>query len=598
MARTSSADAETISLVHLAGSEGSPVAVHLTGPNGGTRQLLTPGEVVQIGRGAENAIFIDDPRVSRSHAAVRALIPFAVTDLGSANGTFVGRERLQPGAARALAAGEIFFVGDSALALRPSGLQAPSNGQVIELDQLSGRVARMAAAASPPNEGGMVVLKVRPSKPGDGKWVASILRELLTGPDDWTLLDGAQTILGLAAASRATAAVQERDALVRLGSWSIAAAVDSVFVPAAGAQDAERAAEAVLAFLRGSGVVSLQRGVVIIRDPAMESLRLTLQRIAPAPVTLLVLGETGVGKDVVASMVHELSPRAAGPFVRLNCATLPEPLLENELFGHERGAFTGALGTKIGLLEAADGGTVFFDEIGDLALSLQAKLLHVVESSELTRLGGVRARRIDVRFVSATNRPLDDDVRNGRFRTDLYHRLAGVVVKVPPLRQRPSEIEPLARHFLARACERFALSDAELSPAAVDVLLAYEWPGNVRELRNVVERAVLLAGEKVLQPHHLGLAVVAGASSAGPAAVAPADASSQGGRTVTNAGDLDPSVSAASAETASERASIEEALTRCGGNQSRAAELLGIPRRTLVRRIAQLRLPRPRRPPP
>ena len=261
------------------------------------------------------------------------------------------------------------------------------------------------------------------------------------------------------------------------------------------------------------------------------------------------------------------------PLVSLNCASLPEALLESELFGYERGAFTGAVGAKPGLLETAEGGTVFLDEIGDLPAPLQAKLLRVIEAHEVTRLGATRARQLDVRFIAATNRDLPHEIAAGRFRQDLDYRLAAMMVTVPPLRDRPSEIEPLARLFADSASRRFGLPAMELSEAAIAVLKNHSWPGNVRELRNAIERAVLLCGGAVVEPAHLS-----------PLQTPP-----------------EPPRAAATpaALPTSERARIERALAENGWNQSRAAQALGIPRRTLVRKIARLGFPRPRdaRPP-
>jgi transcriptional regulator with GAF, ATPase, and Fis domain len=302
-------------------------------------------------------------------------------------------------------------------------------------------------------------------------------------------------------------------------------------------------------------------------------------RVASAPVNVLIVGETGVGKDVVASMLHELSARSSKPFVRLNCANLPEPLLESELFGHERGAFTGAVAAKTGLLETAEGGTAFLDEVGELPLALQAKLLRVIESHEVMRVGGLRPQSIDVRFVAATNRDLASDVREGRFRQDLYYRLNCVTLTVPPLRERPSEIEPMALLFLKSACARFGREGLLLSQASLAALTDYAWPGNARELRNVIERGVLLAPGDWIEPVHLGLPLVEVLANIGtdqPRTPAP------------------PATGSNSLE--AERALIATALTKCGGNQSRAAKFLGIPRRTLVRQIARLGLPRPRGP--
>ena len=315
----------------------------------------------------------------------------------------------------------------------------------------------------------------------------------------------------------------------------------------------------------------------------MMALRSVVERVAAADVNVLLLGETGVGKDVMASMVHASSRRCDRAFVGINCASLPEMLLESELFGHERGAFTGAVASKPGLLETADGGTVFLDEVGDLPLVLQAKLLRVIESREVMRVGALRARRIDVRFVSATNRELARAVAEGRFRQDLYYRLNCVTLTVPPLRERPSDIAPLADCFLKGACERFGYAGRAFSAEAEAALGAHSWPGNVRELRNVVERAVLLAPGALIEPDHLGLSA--------PSPVLAAD-DHRRRETPLHGVPTDGPAPAARPE----RDRIADALVACAGNQSRAAGLLGISRRTLVRRIALLRLPRPRRP--
>jgi len=310
----------------------------------------------------------------------------------------------------------------------------------------------------------------------------------------------------------------------------------------------------------------------------MIELQRTIVRIARTPISVLIQGETGVGKDVVASMIHDLSPRAKAPLMRINCASLPETLMESELFGHERGAFTGATGSRPGLLEAADGGTVFFDEVGEMPRSLQAKLLLTVERLEITRLGSRETRKIDVRFVSATNRNLRAEVDQGRMREDLYYRLNGISVTVPPLRERVSEIEPLALRFVGETCRRFGVPPITLSAAAIAALVAHPWPGNVRELRHAIERTVLLAPTATIQPEHLRL-------------------DSPGGvRGGTDLHRLSPDATSR-IDATSERNRIESALASCGGNQSRAAELLRMPRRTLVRKIAHLRIVRPHRVP-
>ncbi|MFM7230681.1 MAG: sigma-54-dependent transcriptional regulator [bacterium] len=229
-------------------------------------------------------------------------------------------------------------------------------------------------------------------------------------------------------------------------------------------------------------------------SPAIERLREQIRRVAPAQGRVLITGENGSGKELAAHAVHRLSKRAAGPFVKLNCAAIPKDLLESELFGYEKGAFTGAVATKKGRLELADGGTLFLDEIGDLALDAQAKLLRVLETGEIERVGGTRTAQVDVRLVAATNKDLPAAVRAGEFREDLWFRLNVLPLAVPPLRERRGDVVALATHWLAQFAVAEGRAPLTLADDARETLEHYHWPGNVRELRNLMERAVVLVG--------------------------------------------------------------------------------------------------------
>jgi two-component system response regulator AtoC len=331
---------------------------------------------------------------------------------------------------------------------------------------------------------------------------------------------------------------------------------------------------------------AIDGGPPILLDPEMKNAYDLLTRAAASDVSVLILGETGVGKEVMAETVHRRSRRASAPFLLLNCAALPETLLESELFGHERGAFTGAHVMKVGLLESTEGGTVFLDEVGEMALGTQAKLLRVLEERTLLRVGGTKSRRIDVRFVTATNRDLQREAREGRFRNDLYYRISGVVVRIPPLRKRPSEIEPLARYFLQEFCTELEQRTPELTPAALRALKDYEWPGNVRELRNVMERAVLIAGGNPIETEHVVLDPSPGDDDSEPAEP---DGPT---RVIVRPKEL---VASGNEEDDAERERVIRALEECGGNQTRAAKLLNMSRRTLINRLEQWQLPRPKK---
>jgi len=323
------------------------------------------------------------------------------------------------------------------------------------------------------------------------------------------------------------------------------------------------------------------------REEAMARIQRLVDTIAPSKIPIVLLGETGVGKGVLAESIHERSPRAQRPFVRIHCAALPEALIESELFGHERGSFTGAVQAKAGLLESADGGTVFLDEVGDIPLSAQVKLLHVLEHDEVVRVGSLRPRAIDVRFVAATNRNLDELVAEGKFRRDLLFRLSGEMITIPPLRERPREIPSLARGFVAEASASIGKPPPGISGEALSRLIEHGWPGNVRELRNVMVRAALLCTGPEIGLEHLPLDRFRDTSFVqGPAVAATLPPPPEGPR---DSGRLRGAVRDV------ERARIVEALERFAGSQVETAKHLGISRRTLLNRLDEFGLPRPRK---
>ncbi len=313
-------------------------------------------------------------------------------------------------------------------------------------------------------------------------------------------------------------------------------------------------------------------GGIIGRSEALRSVINVAQKVARYPSSVLITGESGTGKELVARLVHRSSPRSGAPLVAVNCGAIPEQLLESELFGHAKGAFTGATAERGGLFEEAEGGTIFLDEIGELPVALQVKLLRVLQEGEVRRVGDDATHSVDVRVVAATSRDLDAEVAAGRFRSDLFYRINVVHLHLPPLRDRGEDVAELALHFLASYNARLGLSVAAIAPAAMRLLMNHTWPGNVRELENVIERAMVLAEGERLEPDTL------------PAAVrSPGRAGDNGAPSPVAEHDL--SVKRQTEQL--ERDLIRRALERTGGNRTRAAELLDLSHRALLYKIRE-----------
>lgn len=313
---------------------------------------------------------------------------------------------------------------------------------------------------------------------------------------------------------------------------------------------------------------------IIGASAPLKSVLDKMRLVAASRATILIEGESGTGKELIAQAVHQSSPRSRGPFVAVHCAALSENLLESELFGHERGAFTGATERRLGRFESADGGTLFLDEIGEISQSTQVKLLRFLETKSIERVGGTRPIELDVRLVAATNRDLEREVRAGRFREDLFFRLNVVRLRMPPLRERAEDVPPLLSHFIRVFSQENGVPPLTIEPGALRTLQAYAWPGNIRELRNFCENAVVLRRggsltEYDLEPKFRGETPPAAAAEPGGGAGAPP-----------------PPAGSLSVEE-NEKRLLREALLKSRGNRTKAAELMGVSRRTLHRKIAQ-----------
>jgi DNA-binding NtrC family response regulator len=557
--------------------------LHLTlmAPNLFETHPLPAGGSVSVGRADDADVRITDERASRLHARFHIAVDGALTveDLQSSNGTFVRGERIETGQRLPIQLGEAVTIGFTHLMIQRRRAVPPRRrfqGHGTFEERLEEACARAAGSGAT-----LAVIRVRveneePAGAG-ADLIAGALRAgdllALYAPGDY------EALLLDTDPERARSLAEDAARRVRASGLGVKTAVAAY--PADG-----RSADALIgratALLRGPDADG-DRGPVL-KSELMRSLyrlaeRAAGGRTASGLINVLILGETGAGKEVLADWIHRHSPRAGGPLVCINCAAISETLLESELFGHEKGAFTGATQTKPGLLEAAAGGTVFLDEIGDMPTGLQTKLLRALENREVTRVGGLSARAIDVRFVAATNHDLETAVAEKRFRQDLYFRLNGISLTIPPLRDRPDEIEPLARRFIADAAGAAKRRPPRLSPEALELMTGYAWPGNIRELRNMVERALVLCEDTEITPEHLPLDKLRLPHVAARAAMPTLEMPAAG--------------APLTAAEAAERQRILDLLAEHGGNQTRVAKKLGMARGTLIERLKRYGIKRP-----
>ncbi|GAC1353611.1 MAG: hypothetical protein NVSMB47_06360 [Polyangiales bacterium] len=556
-----------------------------------TAPMPDQGELT-IGRSDRCAIVIDDPLLSREHAVLRVGAHHSVIDLGSSNGTRIGDRQLVPNTPEPLAIGEVVSLGSHVLLLQSATADARRRhlwGHGYFEARLEDECARGRETGRP-----FAVVRLRTSARRTATEVELALSLHLRPLDIiGTYAPGEYELLLLETDAPSAHALVKRMRAELVAALGGAVHLGLACWPGAGRNPEEIVARAAPPANDDSDSSSSRSPTRRpIANGALDRLRPVVERVAAGKIPVLIMGETGVGKDVLASMLHALSPRRLRPFLCLNCAALPEQLLEGELFGYERGAFTGAQKAKPGLLESAEGGTVFLDEVGEIPPSMQAKLLRAVDQSEVMRIGALKPRAIDVRFVSATNRDLEAEVARGVFREDLYYRLNGVTLVVPPLRDRVAEIAPLARMFAGEAARRLGKDvDPRIEPDALALLESYGWPGNVRELRNVVERAVLLSEAGPITLAHLPGEKMGRTLPAFDDRVAHSFPSSSSLRVARGGARAHAPRGALHEE---QRARLVEALARCEGNQTHAATLLGISRRALITRIAKYGLARPR----
>ncbi|HEY0482646.1 MAG TPA: sigma 54-interacting transcriptional regulator [Kofleriaceae bacterium] len=566
---------------------------------GGERRVIALDDTRRcvVGRSRDADVHVEDGAVSRRHLAIAIQAgAVVVEDLESSNGTYVNGERIAERCT--LGNGDIVTAGRTQIvahcAQRTAGGAQPLDPLLDPLldpprdpsrdpprDQpLDPRFAQRLEAE--------MYRALRHRRPVSViELVAADLRALETPGPPLRAIDVVERTAGrltvMLPETPSAAAEDTARALIRrlaaAGSPARAGvagfpdhAYDAASLRSAARDAVDRAAAGEV--LRAGGAlaeVPIGAGTVAFADPAMVQLVSLVRRLARTELPLSITGETGVGKEIFARMLHALSPRSAGPFVVVNCPAIPESLAESELFGHVRGAFSGADRDLPGALESSHGGTVFLDEVADMPLGVQAKLLRFLDDKQVTPVGARQAIALDVRVVAATNGDLREAIAAGRFRADLFHRLSGAALVIPPLRERPRDVPVLFRRFAAELCSKLGRPALAVAAETDAALAAHGWPGNVRELRHAVEHAVAFA-ESVIEPAHLPFP---SAGAAPPGSRSP------------------PDLHADVAEL--ERRRILETLERTGGNQTQAARLLGISRMTLSQRLDDYGVPRPRK---
>ncbi|MCH9685429.1 MAG: sigma 54-interacting transcriptional regulator [Deltaproteobacteria bacterium] len=605
----------------------SPLCVVVAaGPDLG-RRVVVDGDV-SVGRGAAESLQLSDSAVSRHHLTLQAGQDASgrpivvVSEIAGVNPvwTLVEGRRVDVGQGYPLPSGASVTLGSTTLRIEPAPAQVRAPGRsTVEID------ARVTAASD--HLGALASLGDRLAR-CDGlqevykeasAWAVEVLpasRALLLSPDGRDILgattDGVKNDLALSRALLSRVLAERRAFLVRdvlaepdladRRSVQMRGTVGAMATPAQNlvfyvdwgtpeALSRPHDEDALLLLVCAAHLVSalgqnaaertqLQAAAkthggrhrmprMIGQSAAMNRLQVFIERVAKSPATVLLHGDSGTGKELAAGLIHGLSSVAAGPFVAINCAAIPEQLQESELFGHEKGSFTGAVAQHDGVFARADGGTLFLDEIGEMSLSTQARMLRVLETQRFTRVGGNKEVQVSVRLVAATHRNLRAMVTEGQFREDLLYRLSVIHTELPPLRDRTDDIQPLVEHFAAALGEEIGRRIERIAADALSALQRYRWPGNVRELRNVVERALVLGDGPVLELDDLPPELVhAAPTGVGPAAATPV---------------VDPGKIRTLAEL--EREAIDAALTATGGNKARAAALLGIDRTTLYRKL-------------
>jgi two-component system, NtrC family, response regulator AtoC len=583
---------EPLSWILTASAEGLFVSIPLSSPH-----------TLLIGRASGCELRLDAPGVSRKHAQLTIGQQFIIRDLNSTNGVFVRGKAIPPDTDSVIEPGDLIEIGSVVLVVRKP-LHTSPPCRIWTHGYFEGRIDEECARARHQHTS-FSVLHLTCTTFETSETIEKILAQYIQSPHVLARYAPHRYEILFLDMGPEQALAHSQPLIDNLAQQHIRVRSGWASFPEHGHTAEHLVAHASAGVQTGTSS-STWMALPDATNSAMEQLHDLVARVAPSNISVLILGETGVGKEVCAERIHTLSTRKNQPFLRLNCTALTESLLESELFGHERGAFSGAFQTKRGLLESAHRGTVFLDELGDLPLSIQVKLLRVLEERKFRRVGSVDLREVDVRFIAATNRNLETDVVHGNFRQDLYFRINGVTLNIPPLRERMSELQPLVRQFIEEACQRDGLAfRPSISPSTLPYLMRYHWPGNIRELRNVVHRAVLLCGSQPITPEHLPLekmqATLPFSMSRMPQVFTKQQTSSHQQEDLQSTISPPPISTPFFEDSPTHKTSIQEkkrileALELCAGNQTRAARMLGISRGTLVSRLDVYGIARPRK---